>query len=190
MRASDADRDQVAEVLREAAAEGRITLAELEERLERTYASQTYDELAPVTADLPSAGGSGPLAASGPAQPDAVRPLRVQDTMSNVVRKGRWRVPAQLSVANPGGNTRLDFREAEFVAATADLEINCNWGNALLILPPGMSAEVDVETSWMGTLRNSVDEVPTPGSPHLRVTGQCKAGVLHLRYRRVKGRRS
>ncbi|WP_084961953.1 DUF1707 SHOCT-like domain-containing protein [Thermoactinospora rubra] len=53
MRASDADRDRVAAVLREHTAQGRITVEEFNERLEQVYQSKTYGELAKVTADLP-----------------------------------------------------------------------------------------------------------------------------------------
>ncbi|PKK12829.1 DUF1707 domain-containing protein [Thermomonospora sp. CIF 1] len=53
MRASDADRDRVAEALREHCAVGRITVEELQERLEAVYAAKTYGELAGITADLP-----------------------------------------------------------------------------------------------------------------------------------------
>ncbi|MGI5268969.1 DUF1707 SHOCT-like domain-containing protein [Nonomuraea sp. CA-218870] len=53
MRASDVDRDQVAAVLREHTAEGRITMDEFNERLEQLYRSRTYGELARLTADLP-----------------------------------------------------------------------------------------------------------------------------------------
>ncbi|RAY15134.1 hypothetical protein DPM19_10425 [Actinomadura craniellae] len=53
MRASDRDRDQVAEALREHCAQGRITLDELQERLESTYAARTLGQLQEITADLP-----------------------------------------------------------------------------------------------------------------------------------------
>jgi len=53
MRISDAERHDVAEVLRNAAGDGRIDLAELDERLEATYAAKTYADLVPITADLP-----------------------------------------------------------------------------------------------------------------------------------------
>ncbi|GAA3528982.1 DUF1707 domain-containing protein [Nonomuraea rosea] len=53
MRASDVDRDRVAAILREHAAQGRITMEEFNERLENVYASKTYGELAKVTVDLP-----------------------------------------------------------------------------------------------------------------------------------------
>ncbi|HET6866913.1 MAG TPA: DUF1707 domain-containing protein [Solirubrobacteraceae bacterium] len=53
LRASDADRDQIAERLRKATAEGRLLAEELEERLEATFSARTYGELDAVVADLP-----------------------------------------------------------------------------------------------------------------------------------------
>ncbi|GAA2858976.1 DUF1707 SHOCT-like domain-containing protein [Nonomuraea rubra] len=53
MRASDADRDRVAAILREHTAQGRITMDEFNERLESLYQSKTYGELAKLTSDLP-----------------------------------------------------------------------------------------------------------------------------------------
>jgi hypothetical protein len=54
MRAADADRDRVVERLRSAAAEGRLSADELEERLETALAASTYAELDTVVADLPT----------------------------------------------------------------------------------------------------------------------------------------
>ncbi|MCF6473668.1 DUF1707 domain-containing protein [Nonomuraea sp. MG754425] len=53
MRASDADRDRVAAILREHTAQGRITMDEFNERLESLYKCKTYAELARLTVDLP-----------------------------------------------------------------------------------------------------------------------------------------
>jgi hypothetical protein len=54
LRASDADRERVADRLREAAAEGRILTEELEQRLEASFAARTYGQLDAVLADLPA----------------------------------------------------------------------------------------------------------------------------------------
>ena len=54
LRISDADRHQVAEILREAAGEGRLDIDELDQRLEATYAARTYADLVPITLDLPA----------------------------------------------------------------------------------------------------------------------------------------
>ena len=56
LRTSDTEREQVAEILRAAMAEGRLTLEEGEERLGTVYAARFRDELAPLTADLPDGG--------------------------------------------------------------------------------------------------------------------------------------
>ena len=55
LRASDEDREQTAERLRKATAEGRLLAEELEERLEATFTARTYGELDAVVADLPGA---------------------------------------------------------------------------------------------------------------------------------------
>ena len=54
LRASDADREHIAERLRHAAAEGRLLAEELEDRLGKTFKARTYGELDAVVADLPA----------------------------------------------------------------------------------------------------------------------------------------
>ena len=56
LRASDADREQVAELLRHAHTEGRLDLDEFQERVERALSAKTYGELAAITGDLPGPG--------------------------------------------------------------------------------------------------------------------------------------
>ena len=72
LRVSDEDRHKVAEILREAAGEGRIDLDELDERLEAAYAAKTYADLVPITVDLPAHETSEPPvpAARGDARDD------------------------------------------------------------------------------------------------------------------------
>src|SRR3954463_15766524 len=53
LRASDADRERVAEALRRHHVDGRLDTDELQERLGRCYAARTTVELAPLLADLP-----------------------------------------------------------------------------------------------------------------------------------------
>lgn len=62
IRASDADRDRVADILRDALAEGRLTTEEHSERLDGVYAAKTVGELEPYVRDLPAG-----RAASAPA---------------------------------------------------------------------------------------------------------------------------
>jgi hypothetical protein len=53
-RASDADREAVAEDLRDAFGEGRLDVDEYQRRLDAVWASRTYGELDRLTSDLPS----------------------------------------------------------------------------------------------------------------------------------------
>ncbi|MDT7599059.1 MAG: hypothetical protein QOK26_1136 [Pseudonocardiales bacterium] len=54
IRASDAEREKTADLIRQAAAEGRLTMTELEERLTTTYGARLRHELPPLVADLPA----------------------------------------------------------------------------------------------------------------------------------------
>jgi uncharacterized membrane protein len=54
LRASDADREQLVDVLKGAFAEGRLSQEEYTERMERAYTAKTYGELALLSADLPA----------------------------------------------------------------------------------------------------------------------------------------
>ncbi len=60
-RASDSDREEVVDRLRAATAEGRLLIAELEQRLEVAFSARTYGELDALVDDLPEE-SAGPLA--------------------------------------------------------------------------------------------------------------------------------
>ncbi|MEJ2852257.1 MULTISPECIES: DUF1707 SHOCT-like domain-containing protein [unclassified Saccharothrix] len=61
VRVSDAERDAVAARLRDAVGEGRLTLAEAEDRIAAAYAAVHRSDLAPLTVDLPPPPGPSPL---------------------------------------------------------------------------------------------------------------------------------
>ncbi|RJL23539.1 DUF1707 SHOCT-like domain-containing protein [Bailinhaonella thermotolerans] len=76
MRASDRDRDRVAEALREHCAQGRLTVDEFHERLEHLYQAKTLGQLAEITSDLPDIDlhqmrAPEPQAAKPPAEKDS-----------------------------------------------------------------------------------------------------------------------
>jgi hypothetical protein len=71
LRASDADRDVAADILCAAVADGRLTLAEFEDRLEEVLSARTLREIARRISDLPGPRWPGPVA---PAARRAARP--------------------------------------------------------------------------------------------------------------------
>jgi uncharacterized membrane protein len=128
MRISDADRNQVAEILREAAGDGRIDLAELDERLEATYAAKTYAELVPITRDL------APAVARQAAVTKGVERERAVAIMGGVERRGAWTVPEQFSLFCFWGGAELDLRQAQFSAPEVTLTVNALMGGANIIV--------------------------------------------------------
>ena len=105
LRASDFDRDVAADMLCAAVADGRISLAELDQRLENVLSARTLREIARVMSDLP---GDGP---PGPVRPAQVRPAPVRPARVPVRRRvpsERWMLlqsllaPAPAGAAGPG----------------------------------------------------------------------------------------
>lgn len=190
LRISDEDRHQVAEVLRQAAGEGRIDLEELDERLEATYAAKTYGDLVPITADLPVR-TTGSLPAPPPGTHPAVRPggsplvpattyVNSLSFMGDCTRRGVWRVPEQHTAFSLMGAVTLDLREAVFEAREVTI-------NAVAIMA-GIDIIVNAQTQVvvdgvgiMGDFSQARDKVPaeiTAGSPVVRVKGMAlMAGV-------------
>jgi len=142
LRIGDNERHQVAEILREAAGEGRIDLDELDERLEATYAAKTYADLVPITIDLPST--PVPLAKTTPARAAGSSPVvvagaeaeRAVAIMSGIERRGEWVVPRHFTVLAVMGGAELDLRNAKFAAQEVVLTINAVMGGAEVVVNP------------------------------------------------------
>jgi hypothetical protein len=82
IRASDADRERVVEILRQHTAEGRITADEFEERMTAAYAARTMGALAELTTDLPV-----DLAEHTRRQVELARQAKPRKTLSRQVRQ-------------------------------------------------------------------------------------------------------
>jgi hypothetical protein len=169
LRASHTDRDQVVELLRVAAGDGRISAEELDDRLERALTARTYAELAALTADLPVTPG----AAVVPPGPDAmcVSPkdlARIHVHGSSVRRDGRWVVPKELDVKVRGGGVTLDFTEAVITQPLLRITAEVRGGGLRLITRPGIVVDAgDISVHGGGV---TLPEPPGPGVPvYLRI---------------------
>ena len=140
MRVSHEDRDQVAEQLRVAAGDGRLTADELDERLETALTARTYGELEVLLTDLPASPGAV-LAPRPVAEAKELVQLKVGH--SNITRNGRWVVPRRLEVENRHGNVVLDFSNAIISQPTLELSISVGHGNIVLIVPPEVVVDLD-----------------------------------------------
>ncbi|MDH6584959.1 hypothetical protein M2164_005266 [Streptomyces sp. SAI-208] len=182
LRASDADRERVAEVLRDALAEGRLDMEEFEERLDATYRARTYGELAPITRDLPVGQVAAPkVDMQKRPEPDGSWASRIVGgegsstwavaVMSGFQRRGRWTVPRRFNCFAFWGGGEIDLRDANFAAS--EVEINCVaiMGGMQVIVPPGVEVVVR-GIGIMGGFDQREEGVPgEPGAPRVIVTG-------------------
>ncbi|PZF81416.1 hypothetical protein C1I92_21440 [Jiangella anatolica] len=200
MRASDADREQVADVLRQAASEGRLSLTELEDRIEALYAAKTYADLEPVVGDLP---GDLPLppsaalvrrSASAPA-PSSSRVGGVPSSrsakvvFSGIQRRGDWVVPQYYRIKAVFGGADLDLREATLEAAEVEIDIKAVFGGVNILVPPDLRVQVDGDGVF-GAFNDDTTRGPQPGSgaPVVRITGKAVFGGVNVQ-RKAAGER-
>jgi hypothetical protein len=169
LRASHADRDQVAELLRVAAGDGRLSAEELDDRLERALTARTYAELAALTADLPAAPGAAlvpPGAGTVSATPKDLARIHVRG--SAVRRNGPWVVPKELDVRVRGGSVMLDFTGAVITQPLLRITAEVQGGVLRLITRPGIVVDADDISVHGGSVQ--LPQPPGPGVPvYLRV---------------------
>ncbi|SFO18672.1 protein of unknown function [Pseudonocardia ammonioxydans] len=184
LRISDADREAAAKRLHDALGEGRITLAELEERLGVVYAARTASELRPPLSDLPGGLPPAVAAAAGPAPARPVDPaerVHLRTGAGTVKRTGDWPVPAALRLTTSMGTIHLDLSEVRTLPSRIDVEVSTGMGEIVLVLPEGGTADVDgVSGSW-GEVKTKVPASPGSSGPHLVVHGKVGMGSLTIR---------
>ena len=194
LRISDADRHRVAELLREAAGEGRLDIDELDERLEAAYAAKTYGDLVPLTADLPLGAKHHPLAETPPAGPPGVPALRFDTSvaiMGGTSRKGLWEVgPTHTAVAMMGG-VEMDLRQARFTTRETVIRAFGIWSGIDIYVNAYTRVIVD-GVGIMGAFDQARDKVQPelgPDSPLVRVTGFALMAAVTVQRRPMPGQR-
>lgn len=183
MRISDADRQRVADVLRDAAGDGRLDLDELEERLELTFQAKTYGELVPITLDLQATGPVAPPASSPvrrtPHLP-AVGHSSSTAIMSECKRQGVWAVPEHHSAFALMGSVLIDLRQAQVSGHETLINASAIMGEVKVIVPADMHVVVD-GTPIMGEYNQAKDKVEAdlrPDSPTVRIRGMALMGSV------------
>jgi hypothetical protein len=168
LRASDAERERTADQLRHAAGEGRLTVEELDERLNAAYSARTRGELERLVADVTVAresGGSGLTVRPG--GDEGTRHLI--SIMGGVDRKGRWRIGRSCTSINIMGGADLDLNDAELADNVVELTVFSLMGGADVYVPEGLNVEV-TDVAFMGGNDVALGEPrPSPGGPTVRL---------------------
>lgn len=177
LRASHQDRDLAVEILRDAAGDGRLTAAELDERLEAALTARTNSELAVLTADLPAvAGQQGGLA------PQARDLVRIDCQGSSTLRTGGWVVPHRMEIHAVGGTVKLDFTEAVITARTLQIKAVVRGGSLLLVTRPGIEVDADDVALRGGSVKVRPDtSSKQPVILRVEVSGEAWGGSIEAR---------
>ncbi len=177
MRACDDDRIQVAQLLSEAASNGRLTLEDYETRLMKAYAASTYDQLERVVCDLPEAMDYR-RHKSRPAPSTMLLAI-----LSGFERRGRWNIPGRMTTFTLFGGGVVDLRYADFTSPDVEIHAYSILGGQTILLPPEVNVDVKGR-GVMGGFDHTVDGAGTPGAPKVTIKGFSLWGGVGIKRRK------
>ncbi|WP_329116532.1 DUF1707 SHOCT-like domain-containing protein [Streptomyces sp. NBC_01353] len=188
LRASDADRDRIADILRDALAEGRLDPEEHSERIDAVYRAKTVGELEPIVRDLPAASrvrrepeqsyAYGPDDDSGPAD-------NMVAVFSSTTRKGRWRVGRRTNAFALFGNIEIDLTEALFAQRLTTINATSIFGNVEVRVPENISLRGN-GTGIFGNFEVVTLEAADPQAPVVVINGYSVFGNVEAKPKRGK----
>ena len=194
LRASDADRERVAKILHDAMAEGRLSVDELDERLQTVYKSRTLGELVPVTADLPVIGTAGtnvqPAAQRLPSEKIGGTPGPTASIalLSGFERTGNWVVPRYHTAVAVMGGGQLDLTEARFAEPETTIQAFTIMGGIEILVPDDITVRVQ-GFGFMGGFDHKATGDGPPGAPVVTINGLALMGGVEVKRPKRKKRK-
>lgn len=192
LRASDADRARIADILREALAEGRLTADEHAERVEGVLAAKTVGELEVFIRDLPAAHRhrAAPAFAAAPSRPTVgAIPVDPDDNVvavfSSAMRKGRWRAGRRIHAYAIFGSVEIDLSEALFEYQQVVVKAVSVFGNIEVRVPENVSLR-GTGGGVLGNFEVAPLDSSDPDAPVVYVDGWAVLGNVEARPRRGK----
>ncbi|PWI11808.1 hypothetical protein DIZ27_03575 [Streptomyces sp. NWU339] len=190
LRVSDADRDRIADLLREALAEGRLTADEHAERVEGVLTAKTAGELEVFVRDLPAAHQRRAVHASAPSRPTAgAIPTDPDENVvaifSSATRKGRWRAGRRIHVYAVFGNVEIDLSEALFDHQQVVIKAFSVFGNVEVRVPQNVSLR-GMGGGVLGNFEVASLDAEDPEAPVVYVDGWSVLGNIEARPKRGK----
>lgn len=193
LRAADADRELVHQILSAAMSSGALTPAEYEERALKASTAKTFGDLDALTDDLPVGQLGVPLPQPGEPYPTGVTragtgsgraPVRHRlAIMSGSELKGHAVVADQLEATAIMGGVEIDLREAEFTEPVLTLQCVAIMGGVDVIVPPDVTVEVG-GFAIMGGFDGKAEGAGRPGAPTVHVTGFALMGGVTVKKKR------
>jgi hypothetical protein len=135
------ERERIIQQLSEHFANDRLSLDEMESRMELAYKASSIGELQRLTADLPS---SAAAAVPAPLPAEAELPELPRDrermfaVMSETSRRGAWLVPQRLDLLAVMSDTTIDLTQAALPTGIIDIHVRSMWAAVKIVVPPGL----------------------------------------------------
>ena len=186
------ERERVIQQLSEHFANDRLSLDELETRMELAYKAASVGELQRLTADLPRA-TAAPVPAPAPVEElpalSADRE-RIFAVMSETSRRGAWIVPQRLDLLAVMSDTTIDLTQAALPTGIIDIHIRSICAAVKIVVPPGLQV-VNRLSSLMGSVRGGGEPNDAAGAGGgwqqgtvIRLTGWVLMAEVQTKVRR------
>jgi len=166
------ERERVIQQLSDHFANDRLSLEELETRMELAYKASSSADLQRLTADLPSVAAT-PVPAPLPAEElAAISPdrERLVSVMSETRRRGAWIVPQRLDLIALMSDTTIDLTQAALPTGIIDIHVRSICAAVKIVVPPGIQV-VSRLSSLMSSVRGG-------GEPNVGGGEEWKTGTV------------
>jgi hypothetical protein len=177
IRASDAERDATLERLSAATGDGRLTLEEFSQRMERATSARTRAELARLVADLPADVATARTDVAGRT---SAKPSWHVSPVGGLRAYGPWRMDRHTIVVSIVGGTRLDLSQAQLAAPEVTLTKASLVGGVRIWVPAGIRVDVS-GFSLIGGTRFHGGPEPGPGAPTVHIRAYSLIGGIRIR---------
>jgi hypothetical protein len=163
-------------------ANDRLSIDELDARLERAYAATSLAELEALTADLPDAhAASVDERASSRAVERYEGPSTIRAILSETRRGGLWAVPPELQIKAVMANITLDLRSAMLAPGITDVDVKAIMASVQILLPPGVRVVESLRAFMASVTDDSYSDVSNPSAPVIRLTGRAFMSEVKVR---------
>ena len=176
IRASDAERDATLERLSAATGDGRLTLEEFSQRMNRATTAKTRAELDRLVADLPADVGA---VSSAVAERSPARPSWHISPIGGLSVSGPWRMERSVIVVSLIGGADLDLSQAQLAAPEVTLTKVSLLGGVSIAVPPGIRVDASGFSLIGGTSVEAGPE-PGPGAPTVHVRAFSLLGGIRI----------
>ncbi len=180
----DLEKEQAVQALCAHYAQDHLSTGELEARFDRVYKSTSRTQLDTVLHGLPGLPRTSmaPAPMYHVAEPTGVLPpneKRYVAIFSEVKKEGAWSPTPKIEAKAVFGSILLDLRDADLPPEGITINVDVIFGDATVLLPPGVGADVDC-SAVMGGVEDKAQRA-LPGAPMVFVRGSTVFGQITVK---------